>query len=121
MMVKAKTTVHDHLVDESDNPSLTVNKAYHAISISYDCFRVIDDDGEPYLFSKKLFNIIDPHIPDHWIAEIDDEDGEVIFVGPREFSKQGFFEDYFDGVKSVVEEYERCLKFEGINIDNFLQ
>jgi len=57
MKVKAKTTVHDHLVDESDHPTLTVNRIYRPISIEYDCYRIIDDESEPYLFSKELFNI----------------------------------------------------------------
>jgi hypothetical protein len=54
-----------------------------------------------------LFDIVDPSIPESWITErLDDE----YYVDPPELAEPGFFEDYFDRVKSAVERFAAFRK-----------
>jgi hypothetical protein len=54
-------------------------------------YRIINDAGEPILYPRILFEVVDPEIPSTWIVDDDHES-----VGPRELAGRGFFEDYFN-------------------------
>ena len=70
-------------------------------------YRVINDSDEPVLYGKDAFDVIDPHVPEHWIRR-DYSDGEF-YLNPPEFSEVGFFEDYFDGKQDAVDKYKSYL------------
>ena len=107
MKVKAKATVHDRLVDESEHRGLSAGTVYDVVGIDRKNFRLIDDNDEPFLYPKALFEIVDPSIPDGWITEtLDDE----YYVDPPEFAEPGFYEDYFDRVEAAVEKFEAFRK-----------
>ena len=80
MRVRAKSNVNKQEYDEYLHQELTPLKVYTVIEIGVDCFRIIDNSGEPYLYPKYLFTIVDPEIPEDWIKE---EDDEVCFISDR--------------------------------------
>ena len=107
MKIKAKLNVHDHIVDESDHRGLSPGMIYYVVGISGGYFRAINDNGDPVLYPKLLFEIVDSNIPNDWITEnFDDED----YIDPPEFSTPGFYEDYFDGVSTAVDKFEAFRK-----------
>jgi hypothetical protein len=104
MKIRARMDVHDHVVDEYDHPGLTPGKSYAVIEISYDYFRVLNDRGEPILYPKALFEVVDPNIPSDWTKQMFDDD--EYFIGPVELSEVGFYEAYFDREPSAVAKFE---------------
>ena len=108
MKVIAKTTVHDHIVDDCDHSGLSPGRTYTVLQISQDNFRVIDDRAEPILYPKALFDIVDNKIPNGWSFR-DVGDGEY-FVGPSDFMERGFYEDYFDKEPHAITKFEALRK-----------
>ena len=88
-------------------PDLTYGQGYVLIGIEADDFRVLNDRGRPYLYPHDLFKIVDAQKPSDWITEIGDE-GEV-YAYPSALNAVGFFEDFFDGVESVVSTFWRVV------------
>ena len=77
MKVKAKSIVHDHIVDDYNHRGLTPGATYHVVGVDTESFRVVDDNGEPLLYSKDLFDIVDSSLPSDWVVEkTEDEFGE---------------------------------------------
>lgn len=54
---------------------LTPGQPYGVIGIEADDFRLLNDQGRPYLYPCRLFEVVDPREPDDWVAEFG-EDGE---------------------------------------------
>jgi len=79
----------------SDFKDLTIGNRYRVIGIEADNFRIMSDEGLPYVYDKELFIVVDPSEPKEWVTEYG-EDGERYSYAP-ELMKVGFFEDYFDG------------------------
>lgn len=99
MKIKIKSGVHV----KSISPGI----AYAVIGVDDIYYRVINDSEEPVLYKKDVFDVIDPHVPEHWIRR-DYSDGEF-YLNPPEFSEVGFFEDYFDGDQDALNKYNRYL------------
>ncbi len=91
---------------------LSPSVAYAVIGIDDMHYRVINDNKEPVLYRNDIFDVMDSHVPDHWVRR-EYSDGEF-YLEPPEFSEIGFFEDYFDGKESAVVEYSRYLVLCGI-------
>ena len=108
MRVKAQEFVHDHVIDEFDHTAITSGKLYVVVGLDNDYFRIIDNNDEPLLYPKGLFTIVDDTIPEDWVRE-DYPDGEY-YIDPPEFSKPGFYEDYFDGVPSALSAFKKYVK-----------
>lgn len=86
---------------EIEYQDLTLGNTYHIIGIEADEFRIINDEGQPYLYPPTLFSIVDENEPTDWVTEYG-EDGER-YAYPPELGQVGFFEDYFDGdAKTIV-------------------
>jgi len=94
-------------LQEQDNANfISNNKIYDVISIEYDCYRIFNNLGEPALYPADIFDIVDNSIKSDWIMI--KEKKEIIYFGPKEFSKGYFFEDFFNGNKianSILIEY----------------
>jgi hypothetical protein len=69
------------------------------LGIEYDNLRIIDDAGDPILFSSQAFDVVDPIVPSDWIST-HDEDGER-HASPPELSERCFFERWHDRDESV--------------------
>ena len=80
-------------------PDLTPGNTYRVIGISENHIRVLSDEGRPYLFPVAAFWIVDSAIPEEWRVEVG-VDGT--YKGPQEFSRPGFWDDFFDDSKTAV-------------------
>lgn len=112
--------MHDRLFDESYNPHLTPNRIYLVVEIDDTYFRIINDNREPILHRKELFDIVDPDIPKDWVRKDFDDGGYRI--NPPRMGDRGFYEDYFDGATYAIEEFEKYrarLFLETATHDNF--
>jgi hypothetical protein len=82
---------------KSNNPSysdLSEDQPYFVIGIEADYYRILNDEGKPYLYPPEQFEIIDSHQPTDWITEFGD-DGER-YAYPEPLNQIGFFEDFFE-------------------------
>lgn len=98
--------------NDVDVNGLTLNAVYAVIGIDDIYYRVVNDNKDPILYKKNIFNIIDPYVPEHWLRR-GYPDGEF-YLDPPEFSEIGFFEDYFDGNQDAVTRYNEYLSLNGI-------
>jgi len=88
-------------------PDLTPGQLYVVIGIEADDLRILNDQGHPYLYPARLFEVIDPREPDDWVTEFG-EDGER-YAYPPPLNKSGFFEDFFDAKKGAVTTFWRIV------------
>lgn len=82
---------------------LTPGQHYVVIGIEADHFRLLNDNGHPYLYPSDIFEINDSREPSDWILEIG-EDGER-YAYPPQLNHVGFFEDFFDGRDIAVKTF----------------
>ncbi len=108
MKVKTKENVHQLDIEGLEHPGLRENKVYDVIGLDDENFRVIDEKGEPILYPKYLFVVIDDFVPSRWIKR-EYSDGEY-FIDPPELSKRGFYEDYFDHKEYAIKLFEAVLR-----------
>jgi hypothetical protein len=80
---------------------------YVVIGIEADEFRILNDSGRPFLYSPKVFALVDATEPDDWVTEFGD-DGER-YSYPRPLNKPGFFEDLFDQKTKAVATFWRVV------------
>lgn len=88
-------------------PDLTPSQLYVVIGIEADDLRILNDQGRPYLYPARLFEIVDPHEPDDWVTEFG-EAGER-YAYPPLLNSCGFFEDFFDAQKEAVATFWRVV------------
>jgi len=79
---------------------LTPDNVYRVIGWIIDSFRIMNDQGEPYLYSCSAFTVIDPRWPADWITKFGK--GGERYVSPAALSEAGFFERVFDGEKEAI-------------------
>ena len=93
-------------------PNMSVGSEYEVIGIEGDSYRIVCDEGEPYLYEPEQFEVTDSTQPEFWIKEYG-EDGEL-YAYPVAWFHNYFFERYFDNESGVVnsfwKEYERLYK-----------
>jgi len=100
MQVKLiKTTTSDDRVLES----LTIGQTYEVLGLEADSYRLIDDTNQPYLFDPECFEIVDSIEPSFWVCRTGEEGERYCY--PLEWDSPGFFEDFFDGKKDVIETF----------------
>jgi len=88
-------------------PDLTPGLSYVVIGIEANDFRILNDQGRPYLYPSRLFEIIDPYKPDDWVTERGEE-GEC-YAYPSPLNACGFFEDFFDAKPKAVATFWRIV------------
>ena len=81
--------------------SLVIGKEYRVIKVEADDFRIMDEDGGPYLFPPEAFEVVDSLPDEDWVKNVG-EDGEV-YWGPVELLEPRLWEDFFDGVESAIQ------------------
>ena len=84
----------------SHYPDLTPRQSYVVIGIEADDLRILNDQGKPYLYPSRLFEVVNPSEPDDWVTEYGDE-GER-YAYPPPLNNSGFFEDFFDGKEGAI-------------------
>ena len=86
---------------------LTPGQPYVVIGIEANDLRLLNDAGRPYLYSSRLFKLIDSREPSDWVTEFG-EDGER-YAYPPPLNKPGFFEDFFDGKPKAIRTFWRVV------------
>ncbi len=79
----------------------SIDKEYPVIGIEANDYRIINDNGFPYLYPNSIFIITDKTEPQDWITDYGD-DGER-YSYPQSLNQPGFFEDYFDRDRKAIE------------------
>lgn len=74
---------------------LTVGADYLVVQISDISYRLVNDGGDPVLYDKDWFVVVDDRLPDGWVRD-EYPDGEY-FIGPPETESRGFWERWHDG------------------------
>jgi len=85
---------------QARRPDLTPQQLYAVIGVEADDLRILNDQGRPYLYPSRLFEVVDLREPDDWVTECG-EDGER-YAYPPPLNAVGFFEDLFDGKSEAV-------------------
>ena len=86
--------------EDLEYPDLTFGQPYAVIGIEADDFRLLNDQGQPYLYPADLFDVVDDRAPSDWVTEFG-EDGER-YAYPPALNVPGFFEDFFDDKPEAV-------------------
>ena len=80
--------------DPREHQALTKGERYFVIGVSNHNYRVVDDAGEPILFPKTIFEVVDRSLPAGWSLR-EFEDG-VYRLDPTTVGRRGFYEHWFD-------------------------
>jgi hypothetical protein len=92
--------------------SLTPGREYVVIGVDHESYRVVDDKGEPILFPKEGFRVVDDAIPQDWVWDRQGDD--EYYGGPAALQIPGFYEDFFEGQREAVEQFTHYLQQSGI-------
>jgi hypothetical protein len=93
MRVKARPDFKERTRDDSSHETISPDEIYLVIAVDRDFYRVIDDAGQPVMFPKELFEVIDKRIPSGWA--FDEHVGGSYYLEPIPCSVPGFYEDYY--------------------------
>jgi hypothetical protein len=88
-------------------PDLTPGQQYVVIGIEADDLRILNDQGRPFLYPARLFDVVDPREPNDWVTEFG-EDGER-YAYPPPLNTPGFFEDFFDDKREAIVTFWRVV------------
>jgi hypothetical protein len=94
-----------HPVFQEGTCRLTPGWQYLVLSIADDMYRILDDSGDPILFSKDLFEITDPAEPSDWESRYCDGSR----YAQSSFLDQYVWEDYHEGVPEAVQQVRKYL------------
>ncbi|HEV2381322.1 MAG TPA: hypothetical protein VG206_16195 [Terriglobia bacterium] len=89
------------------HPDLTVRQPYVVIGIEADDYRILNDLGRPYLYSRDLFKVVDAREPDDWLSEYGEEGERYAYPAP--LNAPGFFEDFFDDRSKAIKVFWRVV------------
>lgn len=90
---------------------LKAERAYVVLAVEYQSqtvsYRIAADNGTPALFEAGLFSVLDSSVDPGWIVRHPGETQSELV--PREWSREGFWADYFDDDPEVVAAYQEVL------------
>ena len=89
------------------HPDLSPGRPYVVIGIEANDFRLLNDQGRPFLYPARLFRIIDRREPDNWVSDVGEEGERYAYPAP--LNGVGFFEDFFEGHKRAVRTFWRVV------------
>ncbi len=92
---------------DSQYPDLTPGQPYLVLGIEADDFRILNEQGRPYVYSREIFAVVDAREPDDWVKEIGEDNERYAYPPP--LNSVGFFEDYFDGKPDAVATFWRVM------------
>lgn len=85
---------------------LSLRTEYEVIGIESGDYRLIGDNGGPYLYPRELFKVVNAARPREWETRI--IDGLEYSYAP-DLGSPGFFEDYFDYDAAARRTFTRYL------------
>jgi hypothetical protein len=86
---------------------LRVGREYLVIGIEADDYRLLSDQGRPFLYPATAFEVTDSTPGADWEVE-EGKDGEH-YAYPAPLGRPGFFEDFFDGKPKAITEFWRAI------------
>lgn len=86
---------------------LTLGNVYRVIGIEADAYRIINDEGRPYVYPPALFEVVDSVTDPDWMTTYG-ADGER-YSYPPELADRGFFEDFFDDKRDAILTFRRYI------------
>lgn len=96
MIVKPKKNYRDIC----ENYQRLTDREYYVIGIEADCYRIIDNYGEPTIFDTDIFDTMIFEKSLGWVDKYDNDGSRYSYEPP--LGEPGFFEDYFDGKQEVI-------------------
>jgi len=93
MRVRVRPHVLNVVSEDSPRHCLTADREYFVLGVDEEDLRVVSDDGEPILYPKYLFEILDNSLPPDWHFK-EGDDGDY-YLNPRKTAAPGFYEQYF--------------------------
>jgi hypothetical protein len=110
MRVKVRADFKNRITDGRLHQGLSALEEYFVIGIDSTDYRLIDDGGEPILYPKELFEVLDPSLPAGWKFR-EFEEGEYN-LDPVRVAAPGFYEDFFgsDGDKVAEANAHQILR-----------
>lgn len=88
-------------------PDISPDQSYVVIGLEADDYRVLNDEGRPYLYPHDLFEVVDTREPQDWVTEVGDEGERYAYPAP--LNELGFFEDFFDARQAAVRTFWRVI------------
>jgi hypothetical protein len=95
MRIRAFLDKASRIKDGMLHQGITPGEQYFVLGIDHDYYRVIDDFGEPVLYPKELFEVLDRTIPPGWRFDEHDDDLGYYYLDPIRTSRSGFYEVFF--------------------------
>lgn len=98
---------------DTSSPWLTIGKTYVVLAVLCEpgrdvLFRLIgDDERTPGLFGSRLFTCVDSQLPLSWGASL--SKNGAVELAPEEWLAEGFWEDYFNGVREAEIAFEKGM------------
>lgn len=92
MRVKVRSNFRSLAEDGLGHPGLTAEAEFYVLGVDDEYYRLVNRLGEPVLYPKELFEVLDASVPTGWrFCEYDD--GEY-HLEPTSTGEPGFFEDW---------------------------
>jgi hypothetical protein len=91
----------------SQYPDLTPDQPYVVLGVEADDFRLLNDQGRPYLYPYQIFTVVDAREPADWIAVLGEDNERYAY--PPLLNASGFFEDFFEGDPDAVATFWRVM------------
>ncbi len=88
-------------------PDLTPDQPYVVLGIEADDLRILNDQGQPYLYPREIFTVVDAREPGDWVSEHGEDQERYAY--PPALHPSGFFEDFFDGKPEAVATFWRVM------------
>ena len=79
--------------EDSPRHCLTEHCEYFVLGVGNEHLRVVSDHGEPILYPKGLFEVLDNEIPPRW--QFDEGSEGDYYLDPKRTAMPGFYENYF--------------------------
>jgi len=110
MRVRVRADYKSRITDGRWHQGITPLEDYFVIGVNLDEYRVVDDKGEPILYPKVLFAVLDARVPPDWQFTEDGDGG--FYLDPIRTARPGFYEDFFnsDGNKIAQVETQTILR-----------
>ena len=112
MRIRVKQNYKSLITDELEHPGISPGTEYFVLDVSDEYYRVVDDGGEPVLYPKQLFEVLDVTVPPGWqFKEYEYDDYRLV---PVRTSRPGFYEDFFcsDGDRIAQKRVQQTLREE---------
>lgn len=87
-MIVRPNSLSQHYTD------LSIGQLYFVIGIEANDYRLLNDNGKPYLYPSEIFEIIDGSYPTDWVTKYGEDREQYSYPPP--LHQIGFFEDFFD-------------------------